>query len=195
MKSAERVFRAGLPQGSVLSPTFFLLWAATLVRELRAIPGASPYMYADDTAVLCAGNTTEVATSQGQSPDWAAVDAVYCWSQRSMMTLSAEKTQMLVLSQWHRDAVDCSIKVAGKTVAASDTISLLGVKLDRLLHFGPHCRSLRGRVRPRVEHLRRLFGRSWGLDEGVFRTVADGYVRGALEHAATAWRLRLRRPT
>ena len=103
------------------------------------------------------------------------------------MTVSAEKTQMLVLSQWHRDAAGCSIKVDGKTVTASDTVSLLGVKLDRLLHFGPHCQSLRSRVRPRVEHLRRMSGRSWGLDEGMLRTVANGYVRGALEHAAAAW--------
>ena len=38
------VFRAGLPQGSVLSPTLFLLSAATLVNELRAIPWTSLYM-------------------------------------------------------------------------------------------------------------------------------------------------------
>ena len=43
---------------------------------------------------------------------------------------------MIVLSQWHRDAVDCQIKMAGKTARASATVNLLGVTIDQLLHFG-----------------------------------------------------------
>ncbi|KAF0300811.1 putative RNA-directed DNA polymerase from transposon BS [Amphibalanus amphitrite] len=56
-KSRERIFRAGLPQGTVLAPTLFLLWAAPLADALKKIPGTTPYMYADDTATLCSGNT------------------------------------------------------------------------------------------------------------------------------------------
>lgn len=180
--SSERVFRAGLPQGSVLSPSLFLLWAATLVQALRTT-GTSPFMYADDTAALCAGNTITQAKERAQQ----AADALLHWARRSKMTVSAEKTQMMVLSQWYRDSVDCQIKMAGKTVKAGDTVNILGVTIDRLLHFGPHCRRLRGRARPRVNQLRQLSGRSWGLDENMLRTVANGYVRGAIEHAAAAW--------
>jgi hypothetical protein len=63
----------------------------------------------------------------------------------------------------------------------------LGVHFDRLLHFGGHCKMLRQRVRPRLEQLRKITGRSWGLDETHIRSVAAGYVRGALEHSAGAW--------
>ena len=70
---------------------------------------------------------------------------------------------------------------------ARETLNLLGVTLDRLLHFGPHCKRLKRRTRPRLGHLRRLTGRGWGLGEKQLRTVANGYVRGALEHAADAW--------
>ena len=50
-----------------------------------------------------------------------------------------------------------------------------------------HAESLRKRVRPRTAQLRRMTGRSWGLEEQQLRIVANGYVRGALEHAAAAW--------
>ncbi|KAF0308789.1 Retrovirus-related Pol polyprotein from type-1 retrotransposable element R1 4 [Amphibalanus amphitrite] len=100
---------------------------------------------------------------------------------------SLAETQLLVLSQNAKDAVGCTIKVSGKTVRAGDSLVLLGIEFDRRLQFGAHCRRLRRRVRPRVAHLRRLAGRSWGLDEQALRTVANGYVRGALEHAAAAW--------
>ena len=59
--------------------------------------------------------------------------------------------------------------------------------MDRLLHFGEHCRTLRRKTRPRIAQLRKLTGRSWGLGETQLRTVANGYVRGALEYAAAAW--------
>ena len=54
-RSGERVYRAGLPHGSVLSPTLFLLWSAPLVSALRALPGTTPLHFADDTSTLFGG--------------------------------------------------------------------------------------------------------------------------------------------
>ena len=109
------------------------------------------------------------------------------WANRWKMVIAGEKTQALVLSQWARDAADFSIKVAGSTVEGSPHLRLLGVTFDRLLHFGEHCKSLRRKVKPRTAQLKKLTGRSWGLQEAQLRTVANGYVRGALEYAAAAW--------
>ena len=54
--SSERIYRAGLPQGSVLSPALFLLWSAPLAAALQEIPGTTAVMYADGTR-LCAQAT------------------------------------------------------------------------------------------------------------------------------------------
>ncbi|XP_043211169.1 uncharacterized protein LOC122375739 [Amphibalanus amphitrite] len=103
------------------------------------------------------------------------------------MQVAGEKTQVLVLSQSPRDAADCSIRVAGEAVSAGDSLKLLGVTLERTLHFGAHCKELRRKTRPRIAQLRKLTGRNWGLEEEQLRAVASGYVRGPLEHAAAAW--------
>ena len=109
------------------------------------------------------------------------------WANRWKMVIAGEKTQVLVLSQWSHDAKDFQIKVAGTSVKGSPHLRLLGVTFDRLLHFGEHCKNLRRKVKPRTAQLRKLTGRSWGLQEAQLRTVANGYVRGALEYAAAAW--------
>ena len=75
-RSGERVYRAGLPQGSVLSPTLFLLWSAPLASKLRALPGTTPFLFADDTSTLCSGNTIEVARERAQ----LAADALVGWA-------------------------------------------------------------------------------------------------------------------
>ena len=182
-KSRDRIFRAGLPQGTVLAPTLFLLWSAPLTAVLQKIPGTTPYMYADDTAALCAGNTIGIAKRRAQE----AADALVQWARDSKMHVAGEKTQLLVLSQAPRDAADCTVKVAGEAVSAGPQLKLLGVTMDRTLHFGAHCRALRQKTRPRIAQLRRLTGSDWGLREQQLRAVANGYVRGPQEHAAAAW--------
>ena len=53
--SGERVYRAGLPQGSVLSPALLLLWAALLATF--AISLYDRVFLPDDTTVLCSENS------------------------------------------------------------------------------------------------------------------------------------------
>ena len=182
--SQERSFRAGLPQGSVLAPTLFTPWSADLAAALRATPGTSVFMYADDTATLSSGSILPVAGETGRSrrrTQWAR------WATRWKANIAPQKTQALVLSQWAKDAKDFSIKVAGVTVQGRPHPKILGVTLDRRLHFGEHCASVRRRVKPRNAHLRKMTGRSRGLRETQLRVVASGYVRGALEYCAPAW--------
>ena len=182
-RGRERPFRAGLPQGSVLAPTLYTLWSADLITDLKTVPGTEIYMYADDTATLSSGASIEQAERRAQQ----AADVISGWAARWKMRIAGEKTQALALSQWARDATHLKVKVAGAEVTAGTSLRLLGVTLDRLLHFGAHCSELRKKVRPRIAHLRRMTGRSWGLNERQLRVVANGYVRGALEYAAGAW--------
>ena len=99
-RSGERAYRAGLPQGSVLASTLFLLWSAPFVASLTTVPGVSPFMYADDTAALCGGN--DISTTKRRSQQ--ATDALVRWTRQSKMLIAGEKTQLLVLSQNAADA-------------------------------------------------------------------------------------------
>ena len=158
-------------------------WNVTRSGVAEPVPGTSVYMYADNTATLCSGATIEQARDRAQR----AADVMAAWARRWKMRLAGSKTQVLVLSQKHQDARDFTIKVDGTPVAGTRQLRLLGVTFDRQLHFGEHCARLRRKTKPRVAQLRKLTARSWGLREPQLQTVANGYVRGALEYAAAAW--------
>ena len=65
--SGERVFRAGLPQGGVLSPSLFLLWAASLVNSLSAPSRDDPRACTRTTPLLCVGVRT--SAPQDSAPE------------------------------------------------------------------------------------------------------------------------------
>ena len=67
----ECVYRAGLPQDSVLVPTLFLLWSASLAPS-SAVPEVSSFPYVNDTATFCSGNDMRTATDapKGQLTPW-----------------------------------------------------------------------------------------------------------------------------
>ena len=66
---------------------------------------------------------------------------------KSKMTVGHDKTKLLVPSHSADSGADCTIRVAGKTVRAPDQLKLLSIALDKLMHFGAHCRNLRARMR------------------------------------------------
>ena len=92
-----------------------------------------------------------------------------------------------MLSQRYQDASHIHIRVDGARVPGARYLHLLGVTLNRQLHMGEHCARLRKKVKPRVAQLCKLTERSCGLQEPKLRTIACGYVRGALKYAEPAW--------
>ena len=80
------------------------------------------FLYTDDTAALCAGSDTCIATPRAQ----LAADALVQWAMRSKMLVSDEKTWQLVFCQSATDSANCTIKVVWKTVRAADHLKFLG---------------------------------------------------------------------
>ena len=52
--------RCGIPQGSILGPTLFVLYTIDLP---SSVPSGSVFMYADDTTVYCVGDNVDNAVT------------------------------------------------------------------------------------------------------------------------------------
>jgi hypothetical protein len=68
------LIKAGVPQGSVLGPVFYLLY----VNDMPTILNSTMATFTDDTAVMEVGESFENSTRKLQSP----MNKVFIWTEK-----------------------------------------------------------------------------------------------------------------
>ena len=90
--SSETPIEFGVIQGGTLAATFFLIF----INELGSInPHSITYLFADDTAILCEGDTWDEVFERANSD----INATYEWLCRNRLSLNVKKTKYLVFSK------------------------------------------------------------------------------------------------
>ena len=144
----------GVPQGSVVGPTLFLIHVNRLCNLL--LQKGKITAFADDTVLTFTGNTWQEAFEAAQR----GLDLVLDWLNNNKLTLNAEKTKIIcyTLRQSTQPSNSYSLIAHSvgcpKTVACScprllrtPTIKYLGVTLDDKLNFSAHIELLTVRIR------------------------------------------------
>lgn len=155
--SEPRSMDFGVPQGSILGPTLFLLYINNLCNI--KIPFGQITTFADDTVLLFKGASWEVVFNRAQ----AGFDTVCKWLADNLLSLNAEKTKYMtftIVSSTQPNPDSFGIKVHSETCYDSlptkcpcdklqkvESIKYLGVILDQCLTFQEHIKSVTVRVR------------------------------------------------
>ena len=84
--SKETPVRSGVPQGSVLGPTLFILYT----NELPERTASEMYMYADDTKIF-----RTISNPNDKTALQKDLDTVYSWTQDWLLMLHPEKCKIL----------------------------------------------------------------------------------------------------
>lgn len=97
----------GVPQGSVLGPTLFLLYINELCN--LKIPNAKIFSYADDTAIVFSGNTWAEVQKHAEE----GLVMVAQWLSANLLTLNISKTNFIcfTIDKRTQPASDFQIKI------------------------------------------------------------------------------------
>lgn len=138
---------AGVPQGSVLSPTLFTI----LINDLFAsVPDqVRTSLYADDGALWIVHDDLIPALNLMQ----AALDTVGSWSHTWGLTMSPAKTSALIFTRRHYDSPP-SLHLLDASIAYVPRVRFLGVWYDARLTWRPHIDRLRARCQRDLQLLR-----------------------------------------
>ena len=145
--STPHNIRAGVPQGSILGPTLFLLY----VNDCQDIlpPGIGLGTYTDDTTLYQSiSSTTDIPdASEGLQQ---ATGAISHWDSTWRIAFEPAKSQALQIDHHQPRWGLPAIRFNGFDVPAADQIKLLGVVFDRQLRFTAHIRSTALRANSRL---------------------------------------------
>ena len=175
---------AGVPQGSILGPTLFLVYVNDAADVLP--PGAVPATYADDTTLyVLIPSANHAATSCNTLQ--TGMDALAEWGMTWRIQFEPSKSQAMTITRHRHQWPIPAASFGGLNVDETATIKLLGVVFDKSMSFRNHLRSVAIRAAQRLGFLRKACR---VLDISGRLTAYKGFVRPLMEYSplCMGWR-------
>ena len=148
----------GLPQGSVLSPTLFMVAINGLLGQVPA--GVHGLAFADDYAVICSKSSAVEACHKIQT----AINAATSWASTRGFKFSPEKTKAIRFCRLRRVEEIPTLFLNDSILPFEDSVKYLGITFDRKLTFDLHINEVVCSVKLRLNILKVVSGFNWGAD-------------------------------
>ena len=174
--SEEGTLKSGVPQGSILGPTLFLLF----INDLSQYGLKSTInIYSDDVLIYFASNDiTELTCTLQES-----LDSISHWYTRNRLLLNATKCGTMVISnKLHPDKM--TLHLDNVFLDQVDSFVYLGVTIDPQLNFNFHCLKKVAQIKSKLSLLRRL---SSFLSKECLSKMYKTMMLPSLEYAFTVW--------
>lgn len=177
-KSFEHDLELGVPQGSSLSPTLFILFMEDLFRlpTLKRITA-----YADDIFCLATGSITQA--TQGLQEELTEISK---WCTESRLSLAFHKCKIIVFEHGTQ-SVEVSIKLGGITLERVSQVKLLGIWLDSELSFSTHLDKAIFKGMERFLLIRKFAGTTWGFKPSILHQLFKSCVEPCVYYACSVW--------
>ena len=149
--SSYQTILQGVPQGPVLGPLFYVIYANELPKIVTKCKVA---LYADDTVLYTAGNDFGTSVKNLQHD----VDALSSWCEKNGIRANTEKTKVMVFGSKSSLSKLSAFEIQFNTVPL-DTVSTykyLGITLDSHLNYNKHVQKVISSVSGKLKQFQRM---------------------------------------
>ncbi len=174
--SRDEDVTSGVPQGSVLGPTLFLIF----INDLPDVVDAAVRIFADDTKIFQAINerTDQLKLQEN-------LQSLEEWAHTWRMRFHPEKCKVMHIGK-EIEQFQYTMTANGNSVPLeyTDTEKDLGVIIDNSLSFEQHCETAINKANRILGVIRRSFKY---IDKEVLLSLYKSLVRPHLEYGNTIW--------
>jgi hypothetical protein len=169
----------GVPQGSILGPTLFLIYINDLCSSFNHL---KPILYADDTNLFYQSKNLLLDIPK-INQDLNALDD---WCKYNKLTINLEKTNFIIIKNRQNpfSFPNSLLKISNTTIEETSCIKFLGITIDNNLSFKNHISNLISKLRPYVG----LFYRcSKLLPKAILLLLYNSYINSQLCYCIEAY--------
>ena len=179
--SFKKQFKAGVPQGGVLSPTLFNIYMSDLPTPPRDIHVTT---YADDITIYSSDKNYTMAQQRLQP----YLEDVQTWTKANDLKLNASKTMTTLFTPdpaEYRD--ELSLQLDNTRLPTIRNPKILGLTFDPKLTFNEHIKTSKDKAEKTINILKALTSTHWGKNKETLTNTYKTVTRPILEYAGTIY--------
>ena len=176
--SEEFVQEEGLPQGSVLSVTCFIVAINSICNVIPENVRSS--LFVDDIAIYCSSSSPAEASGHLQ----IAVSRIVQWADERGFTFSSQKTVAIHFTRSRKRMTVPHLLMKGIPIPYEKEVKFLGMIFDSKLTWTPHLKFLRKKALKALNILKVISHYSWGSDRKTMLKLYDSLVRSKLDYGS-----------
>ena len=168
---------SGIPQGSVLGPTLFVIFINDLPETVKAYVK----IFADDTKIFNAINSSDDNVILQED-----IDNLVNWSKKWQLPFNMEKSKLV---QYGRNIMQHTYYIEGNEIENVQSEKDLGVTFDSSLRFTSHINNITNKANSRLGMIKRNFT---NLSKDIVLPLYKSLIRPILEYGSSIWNPKLK---
>ncbi len=179
--SPEQTIKNGVPQGSVLSTTLFILLIDDIAKIIN--PPITLRTFADDINISV--RTRDPVVAQGILQ--TALNSIGDWADNNGLSFSHSKTHCVNFSRKRKIQVNPILTLQGHQLEYKDNIRFLGLIFDRRLTWKPHIIKLKSELIKGLNLLKILKNPTFNPSRKQLLNVFRSLIRSKIDYGAPAY--------